>query len=168
MLSRYEPTVEGHGQCKDESHDPDHQHDDVQRLLLPQPLGQEGPDDGQPAVQAHQADQIDRYIHVDAAQVVNGLAHSATELPAFPSSQKPQEERGAQEHQGVSHGEVQDQEARHGASLDTTEHRPHHEEIPGKTKDEGKEQDGYPDLMGEREGCGGRHRGGGRVGGNRK
>lgn len=154
-IHRDKPAVEGHGQRQEEGRDPDHQHDDVQRPLLPQLLRQEGPHDSQPAVQAHHTDHINRYVHVDAAEVVHELTHAVSELPAVRSSQQAQEKGGAQEHQSICHREIQDQEARNGAPLDTAEHCPHHEEIPGKTEDEGDDQDSYPSPMGLRGGVGG-------------
>lgn len=165
---RYKPAVEGHGQSHEEGHDPDPQHDDVECTLFPQLLRQEGSDDGQPAVQAHQADQINRNVHVHTAEIVHAFAHTCPELPALPSSQQTEEQRGTQEHQSVSHSQIQDQEACNRAMPDTTEHRPHHKEIPRKAKEEGKDQDGHSCLMGCREGSGGRRCGEACVGEDRK
>lgn len=154
------PAVEGHRQRQGEGQHPDHQQQDQQGPLGPHPLGQEGPGHGQPAVHAHQADQVDGHVHVGRRHVVHQLARRRAELPAA-HGQVAQEKGRAEQHGGVRQRQVQHQQAGHGPLLHPAEHGPRHEQVPGEAQHERHGQDGDADLVADGHGGGGRRAGGG-------
>lgn len=164
------PAVERHRYRQEEGHGPNPQQENQQRALGPHSLGQEGPGDGQPAVQAHQTDQVDGDIHVDAGQVVHQLAGCCAKLPTPPTNQVAQKEGSAEQHEGIGQSQVEHQQAGDRALLYPAQHGPDHKQVSRKAQQEGQGQDGHAHLLGDPRGGwgggrpGGQGSGGGGVG----
>lgn len=140
------PAVERHWHRQDECQHPHTQQQEQQDAFGSHPLGQKRSGHSQPAVHAHQADEVNGHVHVHTGQVMHQLACRRAKLPAPAPSQVAKEERCTEQHKGIGHSQVQHQQTGHRAFLHPAQHRPHHKQVAREAQQEGQAQYADADL----------------------